>query len=51
MPKPAAKGPKKTYSSPKLIVHGTVEALTKRVGASGSADPPPHTIGHVKTHV
>lgn len=51
MPKLAAKGPRKPYSSPKLTVHGTVQQLTKKVGTSGNNDPPPHTIGHIKTHV
>jgi hypothetical protein len=51
MPKQAAKGPKKTYSSPKLTVHGTVQELTKHVGTSGNSDPAPHTIGHIRTHI
>jgi hypothetical protein len=50
MPNPAAKGPKKAYSVPKLTVHGTVQELTKRVGASGSVDGG-HITGRIKTHV
>jgi hypothetical protein len=50
MPKPAAKGPKKEYSSPKLTVHGTVEEMTKHTGATGSLDGG-HLTGKTKTHI
>lgn len=50
MPRMADKGPKKSYSSPQLSVYGTVRDLTKHLGTAGSSDPPPHSIGHIRTH-
>jgi hypothetical protein len=38
MDKPAKGGTKKPYSSPVLTVYGTVQALTQKVGLSGTSD-------------
>jgi len=38
MDKPLLGGPKKPYVSPKLIVYGTVQELTKRIGIRGNRD-------------
>jgi hypothetical protein len=38
MDKPLLGGPKKPYVSPKLIVYGTVQELTKKVGVHGNRD-------------
>jgi hypothetical protein len=50
MPKPAEKGPKKSYSPPQMTVYGTVRELTKQVGTHGNTDSG-HVLGHTKTHV
>ena len=49
MPKPAEKGPKKSYTTPEVTVYGTVQELTKTVGASGNTDHGTR-LGHTKTH-
>jgi hypothetical protein len=41
---------KKPYSSPQLIVYGTVRELTRMVGSSGQNDGGPPRGSH-KTHV
>ena len=44
-PKPE---PKEPYSTPELTIYGTIEELTKSVGAHGSADGA--TVGPFRTH-
>jgi hypothetical protein len=38
MLKPVLRDPKKPYSSPKLSVHGTVKALTQKMGLRHTRD-------------
>jgi len=45
----ANKSPKKTYSTPELIVYGTVAELTKTVGPHGTRDG--GIRGAQRTHV
>lgn len=49
MHKSLIREPKKPYSSPILTVYGTVQALTQKVGQSGSTDH--GTRQGVKTHI